>query len=94
MVQPSGITVMPPLHLENMKVAVPGFFLRAGKEYKDVLDAQLNAAYAGAIKPKAALERVSKEWEKITERQGRAGQIERWKELREFYPANFRKVAG
>jgi multiple sugar transport system substrate-binding protein len=84
----------PPVLLENMKVAVPGFFLRGGKEYKDALDAQLNAAYAGAIKPKEALEKVSEEWEKITERQGREGQIARWKELREFYPDNFKKVAG
>lgn len=83
-----------PILLENMKVAVPGFFIRAGKEYKDVLDAQLNAAYAGAIKPEKALERVSEEWDKITERQGREGQIERWKELREFFPDDFRKVAG
>ncbi|UCF91283.1 MAG: hypothetical protein JSW39_23895, partial [Desulfobacterales bacterium] len=84
----------PEILLQNMKVAVPGFFLRGGKEYEDALDAQLSACYSGAIKPKAALENVSQEWDKITKRQGREGQIARWKELREFYPADFKKVAG
>jgi len=85
---------MLPVLQETMKAAVPGFFLRGGKEYKDALDAQLNAAYAGATKPKDALKNISEEWEKITERQGREGQIARWKELREYYPAAFKKVAG
>ena len=84
----------PDILLKNMKLAVPGFFLRGGKEYKDTLDAQLSACYSGAVKPKEALEKISAEWTKITERQGVEGQIERWKELRQYYPENFRKVAS
>jgi hypothetical protein len=48
----------------------------------------------GAKDPKQALDEVAAKWEEITERYGRAGQIESWKSLKAMYAPAVRKWLG
>ena len=85
----------PPILLQNMKVGRARLFHSgAARNTRTPWTPSSTRPTPAPAKPKEALENVAQEWEKITKRQGREGQIARWKELRDFYPEAFRKVAG
>lgn len=59
-----------------------GTGLRGDAQYLAALDRNLTAAARGEIGAQEAMSRTSAEWEQITERLGRAGQIQQWQAFR------------
>jgi multiple sugar transport system substrate-binding protein len=57
----------------------PEIFIPGAAQYEDSLDLHVNKALAGQENPKQALDAVAKEWEAITDKLGRAKQIELWR---------------
>lgn len=81
-----GKGVLPTL-LANTRIAFPDIGLRGGPEYIDVLNSNLQEAYAGRKKPEDALKSAAKSWNQITDRLGREVQTEAWRaELRRYPP--------
>jgi multiple sugar transport system substrate-binding protein len=82
-----GVTV--PL-LGCTKIAFPDIGIRGGTEYLDVLNSNLQDAYAGRKKPEDALKSAAKSWNKITDRIGREGQTDAWRAELKLYPATLK----
>ncbi len=74
------------VHKASLRQAIPDLYLVGQAEYFRVLNEALADALNGDVTPQRALERASQLWEMITSRAGRAGQIERWRQLRKQYP--------
>ncbi len=72
----------------------PAITMRGGAEYSGVLLDAVSGVLKGAQEPQAALEEVARKWEEITERYGRAGQIESWNSLKAMYAPAVRKWLG
>ena len=66
---------------KNLTYGYPDLNLPGSAEYIDVLEIYLGKAYTKEMTPKAALDAAAAEWEKITERLGRANQIKIYKDL-------------
>ena len=86
------------VHKASLKQAIPDLYLMGQAEYFRVLNEALADAINGHVTPQRARKRASQLWEMSTSRAGRAGQIERWRQLRAQYPAqvamNLRDVKG
>ena len=63
----------------------PEIFIPGAAQYEDSLDLHVNKALAGQENPKQALDAVAKEWEAITDKLGRAKQIELWRKALQAY---------
>ena len=57
----------------------PEIFIPGAAQYEDALDLHVNKALAGQETPKQALDATAKEWDAITEKLGRAKQIDLWR---------------
>lgn len=75
-----------PVLLADTQNAFPDISLRGANEYLDKLNVNLQAAFAGQKTPQQALKDTVDEWQKITDRLGRLGQIEAWRNERKNYP--------
>lgn len=78
----------------NVVNTVPDFVMRSGTEYADTLDKEVNAALTKAKTPEAAMRDVDRELDRITNRVGRAGQVEHWKQLVKGLPPALREATG
>lgn len=78
-------------YLSGLKAALadgfPEIFIPGAAQYEDVLDLHVNKALAGEETPKAALDAVAVEWNKITDSLGRDKQIELWRSALAGYRA-------
>jgi multiple sugar transport system substrate-binding protein len=63
----------------------PEIFIPGAAQYEDSLDLHVNKVLAGQESPKQALDAVAKEWEAITDKLGRAKQIELWRKALQAY---------
>tara|TARA_R110002049_G_scaffold29972_4_gene102096 strand:+ start:17451 stop:18872 length:1422 start_codon:yes stop_codon:yes gene_type:complete len=77
---------------QSLEGAIPDLYLRGQSEYFHTLGKGLDAALHGQLTPAMALGRVAQEWELITNRIGRAAQVERWQRLRGKYPQTARRL--
>jgi len=75
-----------PVLLADTQNTFADISLRGANEYLDKLNINLQAAFAGQKTPEQALKDAAAEWQKITDRLGRLGQIEAWKTERNNYP--------
>jgi len=84
--------------MDNQKWQVehcfPAITMRGGEEYSGVLLEAVSGVLKGALEPQAALDAVAKNWEEITDRYGRQGQIESWNSLKAMYSPAVRKWLG
>jgi multiple sugar transport system substrate-binding protein len=67
---------------EDMRVMAPDIILKGSDQYSESLARNINAAFVGQMSVEEALNKTASEWDAITERQGRAGQIEAWRQLK------------
>jgi multiple sugar transport system substrate-binding protein len=65
----------------------PEIFIPGAAQYSDVLDLHVNRALAGEESPQEALDAAASEWDEITDRLGRDGQIAVWQQALESYRA-------
>jgi multiple sugar transport system substrate-binding protein len=76
-------------YLDGLKEALadgyPDIFIPGAAQYQDALDLHVNRALAGEESPRAALDAVAKEWDRITRQLGRDRQIESWQQALESY---------
>ncbi len=86
-----GVELGPAL-LANAAQCFPDISLRGANEYIDVLNLNLQAAVAGQLSAKEALDRVAEAWQKITDRLGRGRQIEAWRAEIRSYPQHIREL--
>jgi multiple sugar transport system substrate-binding protein len=86
-----GADFMPVL-LENTKISFPDIALRGASEYIDHLNINIQEANAGRKDPKKALEDTAKAWQEITNRLGRGGQIEAWRQELLTYPQHLQDL--
>jgi len=56
---------------QSIDILYPELRIPSSFEYTDVLDRQLQLVFAGQAAPKAALDAVAQEWEKLTTARGR-----------------------
>ncbi len=91
MKQAYGAEFMPVL-LGNTENCFPDVSLRGANEYLDKLNLHIQAANSGDEDPEAALKAAADEWQEITDRLGRLGQIEAWREERQGYPQHIRDL--
>jgi multiple sugar transport system substrate-binding protein len=63
----------------------PEIFIPGAAQYSDVLDLHVNRALAGEESPQEALDAAASEWDEITDRLGRDGQIAVWQQALESY---------
>jgi len=63
----------------NHPNAVLDLRIRGSAEYLNVLDVEISRALAGEISSQAALDNVAKSWNEITDRLGRDGQLEQYR---------------
>lgn len=75
-----------PVLLADTQNTFADIALRGANEYLDKLNVNLQAAFAGQKTPEQALKDTTDEWQKITDRLGRLGQIEAWRNERKNYP--------
>ncbi len=80
-----GAEFMPVL-LNLTKNSFPDLAVRGAAEYLDNLNLNLQQAYAGEKGAEQALEDTADAWQQITDRIGRLGQAEAWREERKGYP--------
>lgn len=66
---------------DNMVNTVPDFCLPGGLEYQDALDKEVHACMTGAKKPKDALERAARQFDRITRRVGKEKVKQAWLSL-------------
>ncbi len=64
-----------------------GIGLPGDAEYIAALNRNIWQVAAGRLGAREAMERTAREWDQITDRIGRAAQIERWRLQRSLYPA-------
>jgi len=81
-----------PVLMLNAEQSFPDISLRGANEYLDVLNLNLQAAVAGQISAKEALDRVAIAWQEITDRLGRGRQIEAWQQEIKRYPKHIREL--
>lgn len=74
------------IHRQSMENCIPDFYVRAQGEYFDALRENLSRALTGRKTAKESLDLAAKQWEHITDRVGRDGQIAQWKSLKSKYP--------
>ncbi len=78
-------------YLAGLKEALPDgypdIFIPGAAQYQDSLDLHVNKALAGQEKPQEALDAVAKEWDAITDKQGRDKQIKLWQQALASYKA-------
>ncbi|WP_163338922.1 ABC transporter substrate-binding protein [Desulfopila sp. IMCC35008] len=65
-----------------------GTGLPGDAEYMNSLNHNLILAAEGKISPEIAMQKISEEWDEITDRYGRNKQIELWRNQQKFYPSN------
>jgi multiple sugar transport system substrate-binding protein len=65
----------------------PEIFIPGAAQYEDSLDLHVNKVLAGQEKPKQALDAVAQEWDSITDKLGRAKQIDLWRKALQAYSA-------
>ena len=75
-----------------MAQSIPDFYVQEQGSYFNALQENLYAAFTGSLTPKQALDITAIEWERITQRVGRRGQIRQWRGLRQAYPENVRRI--
>ncbi len=80
-----GAEFMPVL-LELTRNSFPDISLQGANEYLDNLNLHLQLAFAGEKDAEQALNDAADEWQQITQRIGRVGQIEAWRGERASYP--------
>ncbi|GJL99199.1 MAG: hypothetical protein DHS20C07_08790 [Methyloligella sp.] len=73
-------------HKQAMKTAIPDFYLKGQGKYIQTLRENITSAAEKEISPQEALSFTAKQWEMITEEEGREGQIEQWLFLKKQYP--------
>jgi multiple sugar transport system substrate-binding protein len=83
MYQPHTLDV---LEAELAHAAPSGTGLPGDSEYLGALSRNIWLAARGELSPEQAMARTAREWEAITERYGRAGQIAHWRAFRKLYP--------
>ncbi len=64
--------------------AVPSLTLPGGSRYYDALDQQVRRCVAGEASAKEALSAAKQDWQRITDRLGRPGQLAAWKRVLGF----------
>jgi multiple sugar transport system substrate-binding protein len=78
-------------YLAGLKLALPDgypdIFIPGAAQYQDSLDLHVNKALAGQETPQAALDAVAKEWDAITDKQGRDKQVKLWQQALASYKA-------
>lgn len=84
-------TLYTPQALDVLKAELPivapsGTGLPGNSEYLGVLSDNLWLAAGGRLSSKQAMAKTAREWEAITERLGRAGQIVHWRAVKKLYP--------
>jgi multiple sugar transport system substrate-binding protein len=73
-------------HKQAMKTAIPDFYLKGQGKYIQTLRENITSAAEKEISPREALSFTAKQWEMITQEEGRDGQIEQWLFLKKQYP--------
>ena len=73
-------------HREAMRTAIPDFYIKSYDKYMSALKENISLAAQGDIAPKEALSLSALQWEKITDEEGRAGQVKQWAFLKKQYP--------
>lgn len=76
-----------PVLLKLTQNAFPDISLRGANEYLDKLNLNLQQAFAARKSPQQVLKDTEGEWQKITDRLGRLGQVEAWRSERQSYPS-------
>lgn len=79
-------------HRASMAESIPDFYLKGQGAYLDVLRESIGLAQSAALSPQRALDLAAQEWEGITNRMGREGQIEQWQFLKSQYPQRARSL--
>jgi multiple sugar transport system substrate-binding protein len=74
------------VHEASMRGSIPDLYLKGQGEYFDVLRVNLQNADVGQKTPKQALDDTAREWDRISRRIGRKGQIVQWQFLKSLYP--------
>jgi multiple sugar transport system substrate-binding protein len=81
----SGVTkvIAPPDYLDaynqNIAILYPEVRIPGAFNYYDALDRFVQEALAGRLSPKQALDQVAQEWNQITNRLGKQGQVEKYR---------------
>ena len=78
------------VHRDSLSGSMPDLYLANQGQYFGTLSEGLTRALSGKTPPRAALEKVARQWELISNRSDRPLQTRRWKELRRKYPAPLR----
>ncbi len=76
----------------NTEQSFPDISLRSAAEYADVLNVNIQAAVAGQIDAKTALEKTAAKWQEITDRLGREEQLKAWQPEIKGYPRHIRQL--
>ena len=79
-------------HKQGMQQSMPDLYLKGQGLYSSALKQAISMAVMKQVSPKLALQRVAKKWQQITDKIGRKNQINRWRELKNSYPAKLKKV--
>lgn len=80
------------MHKRGITNCIPGLYLQGQSKYMNALKANIDLALQKKLKPHQAMKVVANEWEKITDDQGRASQLEQWRTIKAQYPANLQKL--
>lgn len=73
-------------HKKAMRTAIPDFYLKGQGRYIQTLKENIMSAVEKEISPQEALSFTAKQWEMITEEEGRDRQIDQWLFLKKQYP--------
>jgi multiple sugar transport system substrate-binding protein len=63
------------VYKETIAIMYPELRIPASFEYTDILDRQIQLVFTGQLSPKAGLDGVASEWEKLTSKRGRDKQL-------------------
>ncbi len=76
----------------NTEQSFPDISLRGAAEYLDILNLNVQAAVAGQIGAKEALDKTASKWREITDRLEREEQLKAWQSEIKGYPRHIRQL--
>lgn len=79
-------------HKRGLTNCIPDLYLHGQSEYMNSLRINIDLALHNKLKPHQAMKVIASEWEKITEANGRASQIEQWLTIKSHYPQQLQKL--
>lgn len=81
-----------PILRGNTEQSFPDISLRGAAEYLDILNLNVQAAVAGQISAKEALDKTAAKWREITDRLGKEEQLKAWQSEIKGYPRHIRQL--